>query len=68
VTYGIDFDASNPSCITVYAPDENGNYGAAAGQACDSGSGTFVLTRTDPVVVDSINGGDLDTTLTFTPQ
>jgi hypothetical protein len=67
VSYGIVFDELDPSCFAVYAPDENGNYGDPAGDACDDGTGTFVISRTDPVEVNNFDVGELTTTLRFTP-
>jgi hypothetical protein len=68
IAFGVDFDVNNPTCVTVYAPNESGIYGDAAGLACDTGSGTFTLSRTDPVIVSATDVGSLETTLSFTPQ
>lgn len=63
-SYGIDFvDAQNRN---VYGRDDGGSWNSIGTATDAAASGTFVLTRSDPVVIEGLDVGTLQTTLTFT--
>jgi len=64
VTYGIVFFSALQ--WQVYVEDENGVW-TLVGDAFDDRAGNYVHERTDEVIVDEVDGGDLTTTLSFTP-
>ncbi|MCO4769644.1 MAG: hypothetical protein KDA24_06395 [Deltaproteobacteria bacterium] len=64
VTYGFVF--FNALQWQVYVEDADGIW-TLVGDAFDDGTGTFVHNRTDEVIVEEVDGGDLETTLSFTP-
>ena len=64
VSYGLVF--FNALQWDVYVEDAEGTW-TLVGSAFDDGNGIFVHQRTDEVIVDGVDGGDLQTTLSFTP-
>lgn len=62
--YGLVF--VDTASRTVFGQDDAGVWNNLGVATDASGSGTFTLTRTDPVVYESIDAGTLQTTLSFT--
>jgi hypothetical protein len=61
VRYGIVFTSESAWAICSTDGTSRGESGTATG-----GGGTYTLSRSDPIVVDSNDAGDLNTTLTYT--